>query len=95
MKNTFLIGSLIRVGAEVVSLGLDQVGGKAFSADGVEIGEGGRKTGCRNAVLYEGDDGFAEGGRTRIQDLGKCRIQKQVRQCGIGRVGGADILEQA
>lgn len=67
MESAFFVDPLIRVGTEVVALGLDEVGGEAFGAKGVEIRQRGGETGGGNAVLVEGDDGFAERTDPRMQ----------------------------
>ena len=37
VEGAFAVGALVGVGAEVVALGLDEVGGETLGAEGVEI----------------------------------------------------------
>ena len=59
VESAFFVDPLIRVGTEVVALGLDEVGGQAVGAEGVEIGERGRETHRGDAVRLESGDSFA------------------------------------
>src|SRR2546428_4190395 len=46
-----VVEALISVGAEVIALGLEQIGGQAFAAVGVVKGQGGAEGWDRNALL--------------------------------------------
>ncbi len=49
MKGAFFVNAFIAVGPEIVSLSLDQVGGKPGAAQRVEVGEGSHERGDRDA----------------------------------------------
>ncbi len=54
MEDAGFVGALVGVGAEVVALGLEQVGGQAGGAVAIVVGERGAEGGDGDAVLDGG-----------------------------------------
>ena len=74
------VGALIGVCAEVVALGLQQVGREAFAAEGVKETERGRKGRGGDALLGGGGDDVAPA-TLALADLAlEMRIKQQVRE---------------
>ena len=79
-----LIDALVRMGAEIVALRLNQVGGQAFGTVGVEIGERGRKAG-RGNTEFDGRLNDVSPRRLRAFDgVFKVRREKEILQIRIG-----------
>ena len=62
------VGALVGVGAEVVALRLQEVGGQARGGVAVEEGEGGGGAGHGQAAFYGFGGDFAPGGQGVLQD---------------------------
>mgnify|MGYP001757813508 FL=1 len=56
VEGTWFVGALEGVGAEEISLALDESGRQALGTQAVVVGEGRRKDRCRKSQLGSGDD---------------------------------------
>jgi hypothetical protein len=80
--------AFVGVGAEVVALGLDQVAGQAFAAEGVVVGERRAKGGQADAVVDAELDDASPGILTVGDGLAEAGIDEEVGQPGVTtRVG--------
>ena len=85
------IDALIGVGAEVVALRLQQVGGQAAAGVAVEEGEGGYGAGHRQTMLHRGSSHFAPARHGLLQQVFEIGIAAKEYQIRIGGIGIADI----
>src|SRR5437763_13258621 len=88
------INTLIRVRAEVITLSLQQVGGKACRAVAVVKGKRGRERGRGNAVLDGADDGATPPFLIIIQQAAEEVVQKQIFEITVLIEGFLDFSEE-
>ena len=81
------------MGAEKIALGLDEVGGKAFRAKGVEICEGRRETHYGDTVSRESGNRFSQSHTMLVQEIGDFLVQQKARQARVTRIGTTDLFE--
>src|SRR5690554_1380088 len=74
------VDALIGMGTKVVALGLQQVGGQAFTAVAIEIVEGGGNGGSGDAVHYSGGHYTAPAFLSLVHHILKEGIEQEVGQ---------------
>src|SRR5579884_4517139 len=89
-----LVDALIGVGAEEVTLGLQQVGRQAFRAVSVKKRERSGKRRGGDAETNCVNDGFAPGGLIVVQRLTEEIVQQQVGQFGVLIIGFFDFAQK-
>ena len=89
-----LVDALVGVGAEVVALGLEQVGGQALGAVAVVEGERGGEGGRGHADLDGVDDGLAPACLVLVHSAREEIVEQQVGEVGILVEGGLDVAEE-
>ena len=88
------IGALVGVRAEVVALGLQQVGGQAFGGVAVEEGNRGSHAGHGDAAFDGFGDDSAPCGQAVFQYAFEIGVGTQEHQIGIGFVCVADVAQE-
>ena len=94
VENAFLVDAVVGVGAEIVALGLQQIGRQPLGAIAVVVGQGRGERRRGNAQL-DGRRDHVPPGRLRLGDrLGEIRGQEQVFQLRIGVEGLLDAFQE-
>lgn len=90
-----LVGAFVGVRAEVVALGLQQVGWQLRA--GVAVEEGQRRSHARHgdAVADGGGDDLAPVGKVLLQDVAEVRRGAEEVEVGVLRIGVADVAKEA
>src|ERR1043166_6003614 len=89
-----VVEALVGVGAEIIALGLEQIGGGTFAAVGVEEGEGGAEGGDGDAFLGGNRDNGAPRAVRGLYSLAEERIEQEVGQLGIFIEGFFDFARK-
>src|ERR1043165_4740336 len=89
-----VVEALVGVGAEIIALGLEQIGGETFAAVGVEEGEGGAEGGDGDAFLGGNRDNGAPRAVRGLYSLAEERIEQEVGQLGIFIEGFFDFAQK-
>src|SRR5438128_8726228 len=94
VKNPFAVRALVSMSAEVVPLGLDQVGGRTLAAQHVEVAQRVAHGQAGDAVESR-DANDTPPGVLALVDLGaELLVHQQVREIGPPSIGGADLIQQ-
>lgn len=88
------VGALVGVGAEVVPLGLEQVGGEPGRGVAVEVAEGGGEGGHRDAGLDSVSHHLPPRGNQALDGLTEVPVQQQILQPGVLVVGLLDLPQE-
>ena len=82
------------VGTEVVTLGLQQVGGQVLGTVTVVEAEGGAESGCGDTPKSTLGDDVSPAGLSLVDSLVEEVIEEQVLEVGVGTVGLGDVLQE-
>src|SRR5688572_8099043 len=91
----WLVNALVRVGAEEVPLGLQQVRGQTRRAESIVKGQRGRESRCWDTIFNGLNDCAPPGGLVVIQHLAEETIDQQIRELRILVVSFFDLSEKA
>ncbi len=94
MERARAIDAAVGVRAEVVALGLEQVGRQPLAAVGVEVGQRGAEGRRRDAVSGRVTDHLAQRVLARLHSLAQVSVEQQIRQIGVTREGRSDLVEE-
>src|SRR5919199_6839421 len=94
MEDTRTVEAFVGMGAEVVALGLGQIGGKTRAAVGVEISQRSAQSrdrdACGNRSLNHAAPALLPLGNRSPEIV----VEEQVRQLGISTEGRGDVVEK-
>src|SRR5437868_7803969 len=89
-----LIHALVRVRAEIIALGLKEVGRKPFAPVAVIKRQRSAEGRHRNSLFYSGRDCIAPGTVRAIESFAEKRIQHQVGKLGMFRERFLDLSKE-
>ena len=82
------------VGTEVITLSLEQVGGKVLGAVSVEPRKSSGESGCGNTELDSLGNNVPPSGLSGVDSLVEEVVEEQVLKIGVLAVGVGDVLEE-
>lgn len=89
-----LIDTFIGMGAEIVALALEKIGGKASASVAVKVSQGGTEGWCWNTALYAERNDVAPMLLAVVQRVSEIGIEHQISQCRILCIGIGDLLQE-
>src|SRR5215203_3240935 len=91
VENALAVAALVGVRAEVVALGLDEVGRQRWLAQGIEVIECRRRSRHWNAPGAGSDDGAPRAANGLVRLVSNLRVKQQVDQLGVVAVSPHDV----
>src|SRR6266478_9287793 len=79
----WIIQALVRVGAEIIALGLEKIGGQTFAAIRVVEGECSAESGHRDSFFRGHRDDVAPRALCCLDGFTEKRVEQEIRQLGI------------
>ena len=88
------VGALVGVSAEVIALGLEQVGRQASGAVGIVVAKRRGKRRDADAALDGEADNFAPVGLGLLNRLVEVLVEEEIRELRVARVSLGDFLQE-